>query len=45
MHHLDAVGAKALYKQLETLKSLRGDRFTPDPGWEALTHSLGAETT
>ena len=44
MHHLDAVGAKALYKQLETLKSLRGDRFTPDPGWQALTHSSGGET-
>ena len=44
MHHLDAVGAKALYKQLETLKSLRGDRFTPDPGWQALTNSSGGET-
>ena len=44
MHHLDAVGAKVLYKQLETLKSLRGDRFTPDPGWQALTHSSGGET-
>ena len=44
MHHLDAVGAKALYKQLETLKSLRGDRFTPDPGWQALIHSSGGET-
>ncbi|MDH3934815.1 MAG: 3-hydroxyacyl-CoA dehydrogenase family protein, partial [Gammaproteobacteria bacterium] len=44
MHYLDAVGAKAMYKQLETLKSLRGDRFTPDPGWEALTHSSGGET-
>ena len=44
MHHLDAVGAKVLYKQLETLKSLRGDRFTPDPGWQALIQSSGGET-
>ena len=45
MHHLDAVGAKQLYQQLESLKSLRGDRFTPDQGWETLTHSLGEENT
>jgi 3-hydroxyacyl-CoA dehydrogenase/enoyl-CoA hydratase/3-hydroxybutyryl-CoA epimerase len=44
MHYLDAIGAKALYKQLETLKSLRGDRFTPDPGWEVLINSVGEET-
>ena len=45
MHHLDAVGAKILYQQLESLKLLRGDRFTPDQGWAALTDSLGEETT
>ena len=45
MHHLDAVGAKVLYQQLESLKLLRGDRFTPDQGWAALTDSLGEETT
>jgi 3-hydroxyacyl-CoA dehydrogenase/enoyl-CoA hydratase/3-hydroxybutyryl-CoA epimerase len=45
MHHLDAVGAKQLYQQLESLKSLRGNRFTPDQGWETLTHSLGEENT
>jgi 3-hydroxyacyl-CoA dehydrogenase/enoyl-CoA hydratase/3-hydroxybutyryl-CoA epimerase len=44
MHHLDAVGAKRLYQQLESLKLLRGHRFTPDQGWEALTHSLGEES-
>jgi 3-hydroxyacyl-CoA dehydrogenase/enoyl-CoA hydratase/3-hydroxybutyryl-CoA epimerase len=43
MHHLDAVGAARLYEQLETLKSLRGDRFTPDPGWEALINPAGGE--
>jgi 3-hydroxyacyl-CoA dehydrogenase/enoyl-CoA hydratase/3-hydroxybutyryl-CoA epimerase len=44
MHHLDAVGAKALLQQLESLKALRGDRFKPDPGWETLINSSGRET-
>jgi 3-hydroxyacyl-CoA dehydrogenase/enoyl-CoA hydratase/3-hydroxybutyryl-CoA epimerase len=44
MHHLDAVGAATLKQQLETLKSLRGERFTPDPGWEAMINPAGGET-
>ena len=44
MHYLDAIGATALQQQLKTLKSLRGDRFKPDQGWEALINSSGGET-
>jgi 3-hydroxyacyl-CoA dehydrogenase/enoyl-CoA hydratase/3-hydroxybutyryl-CoA epimerase len=36
MNHVDAVGAGELLKLLENEKHLRGERFTPDPGWETL---------
>ncbi|UCC56497.1 MAG: enoyl-CoA hydratase/isomerase family protein [Gammaproteobacteria bacterium] len=36
MHHIHAIGAAPLRKELETLEHLRGKRFTPDPGWESL---------
>jgi 3-hydroxyacyl-CoA dehydrogenase/enoyl-CoA hydratase/3-hydroxybutyryl-CoA epimerase len=36
MNHVDAVGAAELLKLLENEKHLRGERFTPDPGWETL---------
>ncbi len=36
MHYLDAIGKQALLKQLTELQRLRGDRFTPDPGWQDL---------
>ena len=44
MHYLDAIGATALQQQLTTLRTLRGDRFKPDQGWEALINSSGGET-
>jgi 3-hydroxyacyl-CoA dehydrogenase/enoyl-CoA hydratase/3-hydroxybutyryl-CoA epimerase len=36
MNHVDAVGAGELLRLLENEKHLRGERFTPDPGWETL---------
>ncbi|MGB5180253.1 MAG: 3-hydroxyacyl-CoA dehydrogenase NAD-binding domain-containing protein [Gammaproteobacteria bacterium] len=39
MHHIEAVGAETIYKQLQSLKALRGERFAPDAGWGALTQS------
>jgi 3-hydroxyacyl-CoA dehydrogenase/enoyl-CoA hydratase/3-hydroxybutyryl-CoA epimerase len=44
MHHIDAVGAAAIYAQLQGLKSLRGERFTPDNGWNTLMQSSGGST-
>jgi 3-hydroxyacyl-CoA dehydrogenase/enoyl-CoA hydratase/3-hydroxybutyryl-CoA epimerase len=44
IHYLEAIGADALYQQLQTLLKLRGGRFTPDSGWDALTNSSGRET-
>jgi 3-hydroxyacyl-CoA dehydrogenase/enoyl-CoA hydratase/3-hydroxybutyryl-CoA epimerase len=44
MHYLDAIGATALKQQLKTLRALRGDRFKPDSGWDALINSSGGET-
>jgi len=43
MHHIDAVGAEVIYQQLQSLEKLRGKRFTPDPGWEAMTKSSGGK--
>jgi 3-hydroxyacyl-CoA dehydrogenase/enoyl-CoA hydratase/3-hydroxybutyryl-CoA epimerase len=39
LHHIDAVGAETIYEQLLSLKTLRGKRFTPDPGWDSLLQS------
>ena len=39
MHHIHAVGAELIYKQLQSLQTLRGERFTPDPGWQLMTQS------
>jgi len=39
LHHIDAVGADTIYQQLLGLKALRGERFTPDPGWNSLIQS------
>jgi 3-hydroxyacyl-CoA dehydrogenase / enoyl-CoA hydratase / 3-hydroxybutyryl-CoA epimerase len=36
VHHINAIGKQALLKQLEELQRLRGERFTPDPGWPDL---------
>ncbi|MGB5259291.1 MAG: 3-hydroxyacyl-CoA dehydrogenase NAD-binding domain-containing protein [Gammaproteobacteria bacterium] len=36
LHHLDAVGADRLMKQLTELEKLRGERFAADPGWQQL---------
>jgi 3-hydroxyacyl-CoA dehydrogenase/enoyl-CoA hydratase/3-hydroxybutyryl-CoA epimerase len=44
MHHIDAVGAETVYKQLQTLKVLLGERFTPDDGWNNLMQSSGGST-
>ena len=44
MHHIDAVGAGVINQQLQSLKRLRGERFTPDSGWDNLMHSSGGST-
>jgi 3-hydroxyacyl-CoA dehydrogenase/enoyl-CoA hydratase/3-hydroxybutyryl-CoA epimerase len=44
MHHIDAVGAAAINQQLQSLKSLRGERFTPDNGWNTLMQSSGGSS-
>jgi len=36
VHHLEAQGSDKLLQQLHSLQKLRGDRFTPDQGWETL---------
>ena len=41
MHHIDAVGAEVIYQQLQSLEKLRGKRFTPDSGWDAIKSSGG----
>lgn len=35
-HYIDAAGAARLLAQLNELKQLRGERFTPDAGWDTL---------
>jgi len=44
LHYIDAVGAETLVRQLQSLKALRGERFTPDPGWNSLIQSEGGTT-
>ena len=44
MHHIDAVGATVIRQQLQSLKRLRGERFTPDNGWKTLMQSSGGST-
>ena len=44
MHHIDAVGAAVIKQQLQGLMSLRGERFTPDNGWNTLMQSSGGST-
>jgi 3-hydroxyacyl-CoA dehydrogenase/enoyl-CoA hydratase/3-hydroxybutyryl-CoA epimerase len=44
LHYIDAVGAEAVVRQLQSLKALRGERFTPDPGWNSLIQSEGGTT-
>ena len=44
IHYLEAIGADALFQQLQTLLKLRGARFNPDQGWETLINSSGGET-
>ncbi|MCG6899835.1 MAG: enoyl-CoA hydratase/isomerase family protein [Gammaproteobacteria bacterium] len=39
MQYIDAVGAETVYRQLQGLQTLRGERFAPDPGWNTLIHS------
>jgi len=41
VHHLEAQGSDKLLQQLHSLQKLRGDRFTPDPGWETLFNNQG----
>jgi 3-hydroxyacyl-CoA dehydrogenase/enoyl-CoA hydratase/3-hydroxybutyryl-CoA epimerase len=36
LHHLHAIGKDTLLKQLGDLQKLRGKRFMPDPGWQAI---------
>ena len=44
MHHIDAVGSAVIKQQLQSLKGLRGERFTPDNGWNTLMQSSGGST-
>ena len=41
MHYIDAVGADVINRQLQALEKLRGERFTPDSGWETLMQPSG----
>jgi 3-hydroxyacyl-CoA dehydrogenase/enoyl-CoA hydratase/3-hydroxybutyryl-CoA epimerase len=41
IHHIEAMGAQKLRTELDNLRHLRGERFTPDPGWETLFPSTG----
>jgi len=36
MHHIASLGSDTLLQQLQGLQKLRGDRFTPDTGWDSL---------
>ena len=45
MHYLDAKGAATLLQQLEALKTLCGERYTPDPGWETLVNTSTGEAS
>ena len=44
MNHVDAVGAQELLKLLENEKQLRGERFTPDQGWQTMIRSTEENT-
>ena len=44
MNHVDAIGARELLELLEQEKQLRGERFTPDQGWESLIKSTKGNT-
>jgi 3-hydroxyacyl-CoA dehydrogenase/enoyl-CoA hydratase/3-hydroxybutyryl-CoA epimerase len=44
MNHVDAIGARELLELLEKEKQLRGERFTPDQGWESLIKSTKGNT-
>ena len=39
LNYIDAAGKDILLRQLHDLQKLRGERFTPDPGWEVLFES------
>jgi len=39
LNYIDAAGRDILLRQLRDLHTLRGERFTPDPGWEHLFES------
>jgi 3-hydroxyacyl-CoA dehydrogenase/enoyl-CoA hydratase/3-hydroxybutyryl-CoA epimerase len=45
MHHVDAIGAATVFKQLQSLEKLRGERFKPDPGWQLLTQPSEGSTS
>jgi hypothetical protein len=44
MHHIESIGSGTLLQQLQALQKLRGDRFTPDPGWDSLFNAAEEET-
>ena len=44
MNHVNAVGAQPLLKLLENEKQLRGNRFTPDQGWQTMIESTEGDT-
>ena len=43
MHHIDAIGADRLVKEMDNEKHLRGERFAPDPGWQQLINTSGGD--
>jgi 3-hydroxyacyl-CoA dehydrogenase/enoyl-CoA hydratase/3-hydroxybutyryl-CoA epimerase len=45
MHHIHSVGAGLVYQQLQSLQTLRGERFKPDPGWQQMTRSSEGDAT
>ncbi len=44
MHHIESIGSGTLLQQLQALQKLRGDRFTPDPGWDSLFNAAEEKT-
>jgi 3-hydroxyacyl-CoA dehydrogenase/enoyl-CoA hydratase/3-hydroxybutyryl-CoA epimerase len=41
VHHIKSQGREKLLQQLRSLQKLRGDRFSPDAGWETVFNDLG----
>jgi len=45
VHHIEAQGREKLLQQLEALQKLRGDRFSPDAGWNTVFNDQGESSS